>query len=157
MNVSMYLSNDDVFGRTFPSMIEKFNKNIMCFIWDFCKMTRVQVDYIAHKREKWSELLKLRFTVVLQLFYMPLMFHITMTSLWARWGLKSPAWRLFTQAFIQAQIIENIKSPRYWRLCGEFTCHRWIPHTKGQQRTENISIWWRHHISFKTKACQLLW
>ena len=25
------------------------------------------------------------------------------------------------QSFIQAQIIENIKAPRYWPLCGEFT------------------------------------
>ena len=28
--------------------------------------------------------------------------HITVTSLWARWRLKSPASRLFTQPFIQA-------------------------------------------------------
>ena len=46
--------------------------------------------------------------------------------------LKSPASRLFTQSFIQAQINENIKAPRYWPLCGEFTGNRWIPHTKGQ-------------------------
>ena len=35
--------------------------------------------------------------------------HYTMTSWWARWRLKSPAWRLFTQQFIRAQIKENIK------------------------------------------------
>ena len=34
--------------------------------------------------------------------------------------------------FIQAQIIENIKAPRHWPLCGEFTGDRWIPRTKGQ-------------------------
>ena len=28
---------------------------------------------------------------------------------------------LFTQRFIVAQIKENIKGPRYWLLCGEFT------------------------------------
>ena len=44
---------------------------------------------------------------------------ITVTSWWARWRLKSPASRLFTQQFIQAQIKENIKSPRHWPLCGE--------------------------------------
>ena len=38
----------------------------------------------------------------------------------------------FTQPFIQAQIIENIRAPRHWPLCGEFTGHRWIPHIKGQ-------------------------
>ena len=30
------------------------------------------------------------------------------------------------------QIKENIKAPRYWPLCGEFTGDRWIPRTKGQ-------------------------
>ena len=39
----------------------------------------------------------------------------------ARWRLKSPASRLFTQPFIQTQIKENIKAPRHWPLCGEFT------------------------------------
>ena len=54
---------------------------------------------------------------------------ITVTSQWARWRLKSPASRLFTQPFIQEQIKENIKAPRHWPLCGEFTGDRWIsPH-----------------------------
>ena len=41
-----------------------------------------------------------------------------MTSEWARWRLKSPASRLFTQPFIRAQIKVNIKAPRHWPLCG---------------------------------------
>ena len=45
---------------------------------------------------------------------------IIATSWWARWRLKSPASRLFTQPFIQAQIKENIKAQRHWPLCGEF-------------------------------------
>ena len=56
----------------------------------------------------------------------------TMTSLWARWHLKSPAAWLFTQAFILAQIKQNIKAPHHWPLWGEFTGDRWIPRTKGQ-------------------------
>ena len=32
----------------------------------------------------------------------------------------------------EAQIKENIKAPRHWPLCGEFTRDRWIPRTKGQ-------------------------
>ena len=44
-------------------------------------------------------------------------------ALWARWRLKSPASRLFTQPFVQAQIKENIKAPRHWPLCGGI--HRW--------------------------------
>ena len=46
---------------------------------------------------------------------------ITMKSQWVGWRLKSPASPLFTQPFIRAQIKENIKAPRHWPLCGEFT------------------------------------
>ena len=35
--------------------------------------------------------------------------------------LKLPAYRLFAQPLIQAQIKENIKAPRHWLLRGEFT------------------------------------
>ena len=48
------------------------------------------------------------------------------------WRLKSPASPLFTQPFIRVQIKENIKAPRHWPLCGEFTGDRWIPRTNGQ-------------------------
>ena len=34
--------------------------------------------------------------------------------------------------FIQTQIKENIKAPRHWPLCGEFTGDQWIPRTNGQ-------------------------
>ena len=46
--------------------------------------------------------------------------------LMARGSLKSPAARLFTQPFIEAQIKENNKAPRNWSLWGEFI------RTKGQ-------------------------
>ena len=36
-------------------------------------------------------------------------------------ALTSLALRMFSQPFIQAQIKENIKVPRHWPLCGEFT------------------------------------
>ena len=49
---------------------------------------------------------------------------ITMTSQWAWLRLKSPASPLFTQPFTRAQIKENIKVPRHWPLCGEFTGDR---------------------------------
>ena len=49
---------------------------------------------------------------------------------------------MFTHPFIQVQIIENIKAPRHWPLCREFTGDWWIPRTKGQQRGK-----WRHHNS----------
>ena len=39
---------------------------------------------------------------------------------------------MFTQPFIRLQIKENLKAPRHWPLCGEFTGDRWIPRTNGQ-------------------------
>ena len=47
-------------------------------------------------------------------------------------SVKSPASRLFTQPFVQTQVIENIKAQRHWPLWGECTDDRWIPRTKGQ-------------------------
>ena len=44
----------------------------------------------------------------------------------------------------KVQIKENIKTPRHWPLCGEFTGDRWIPSTEGSN-AENVSISWRHH------------
>ena len=31
-----------------------------------------------------------------------------------------------------SDVDQNIKAPRHWPLCGEFTGDRLIPHTKGQ-------------------------
>ena len=60
------------------------------------------------------------------------------------WHLKSPASRLFTQPFIQTQIKVNIKAPRHWPLCGEFTGTGDFPAQRSSY-AENVSIWWRHH------------
>ena len=56
-----------------------------------------------------------------------------------------PASPLFSQPFIQAQIKENIKAPRHWPLCGEFTVDLWIPAQRASN-AENDSIRWRHHV-----------
>ena len=45
----------------------------------------------------------------------------------------------------QTQIKENIKAPRHWPLCGEFTGDRWIP-AQMASNAENVSILWRHHV-----------
>ena len=66
---------------------------------------------------------------------------ITLLTLWR---LKSPASQLFTQSFIQTQIKENIKVPRHWPLCGEFTGTGEFPAQRASY-AENVSIWWRHH------------
>ena len=60
--------------------------------------------------------------------------------------LKSPASRLFTQPFIQTQIKENIKAPRHWPLCGEFTGTGEFPAQRASN-AENVSIGWRHHVN----------
>ena len=69
---------------------------------------------------------------------------MTMMSQWAQWRLKSPASRLFTQAFIQAQIKENTKAPRDWRLCGNSPGTGEFP-AQMASNAENATIWWRHH------------
>ena len=38
----------------------------------------------------------------------------------------------------------NIKAPRHWPLCGEFTGTGEFPAEKASN-AENVSIWWRHH------------
>ena len=79
---------------------------------------------------------------------------ITVTSQWMRWRLRSPASRLFTQPLIQTQIKENIKAPRHWPLCWEFTGNRWIP-IQMASNAANVSI--RHHdkvrlVTFETHS-----
>ena len=63
-----------------------------------------------------------------------------MTSQWAWWRLKSPAYRLISQPFVQVQINENIKILRHWPLWGEFTGDRWISRTKGQLRGKSFHL-----------------
>ena len=45
----------------------------------------------------------------------------------------------------QTQIKENIKAPRHWPLCGEFTGTGEFPSQRASY-AENVSIWWRHHV-----------
>ena len=67
-------------------------------------------------------------------------------SQWAGWRLKSPASRLFTQPFRQAQVKETSK-PRVTGPCAvnspgtvKFPAHM-------VSNAETASIWWRHHDS----------
>ena len=39
----------------------------------------------------------------------------------------------------------NIKAPRHWPLCGEFTGTGEFPAQRASY-AENVSIWWRHHV-----------
>ena len=71
---------------------------------------------------------------------------ITLPSYWSQWCFKSTASWLFTQSFIRAQIKENIKAPRHWPLCGETTGTGEFPAQRARN-AENVSIWWRHHVS----------
>ena len=69
---------------------------------------------------------------------------ITMTLWWARWRLKSPASRLCTQPFVQAQNKESIKL-RVTGFCeGNPPVAGEIPAQRASN-AEIVSIWWRHH------------
>ena len=65
---------------------------------------------------------------------------------WARWRLKSPASRLFTQPFIQVQIKENIKAPHHRPLDGNLSVTGEFA-AQMASNAENVFIWWRHHES----------
>ena len=59
---------------------------------------------------------------------------------------------MFTQPSIRAQIKVNIKAPRHWPLCGEFTGDRWIPRTNGQLRGKCIHLM---TSSWTPQSCKL--
>ena len=58
---------------------------------------------------------------------------IFLTLQWRHNGLDSVS-NHQPHHFYSAQIKENIKAPRHWPLCGEFTGDPWIPRTNGQLR-----------------------
>ena len=80
--------------------------------------------------------------------------YITLTSKWARLGLKSPASRLFTQSFIHTQVKWNIIAPRHWPFRGEFTMDRWFTAQRASN-AENVYIWWRHHDMTKRSKIKI--
>ena len=53
-------------------------------------------------------------------------------------------------AVFQAQMTENIKAPRHWRLWWEFTGE--FPSQRASN-TENVSIWKRHHGKHQNNPC----
>ena len=95
-----------------------------------CTISIIAVDDLAIQGSRASPAMTL--TQLASRYSRPCTVCITMTLWWARWRLKSPASRLFTQPFIQTQIKENIKAPHHWPLFREFTGDQWIPRTKGQ-------------------------
>ena len=88
--------------------------------------------------------------------------HLTISLQWRQNGHDSVSNHSLTVVYstvIQAQIKENIKAPRHWPLCGEFTCHRWIPRTKGQLREKYFHLMtssWRGYIKILVMACNTI-
>ena len=58
--------------------------------------------------------------------------------------VESPASRLFTQPFVQAQIKENIKAPCHWLCEGNSPVSDEF-HAQRASNAESVSIWLRHH------------
>ena len=80
--------------------------------------------------------------------YLNICYFRAVTSWWVRWRLKSPTSRLFAQPFVEAQIKENIKVPPDWAFARRI---HWWPVDSPHQRAsnaQNVSIWWRHHVTF---------
>ena len=79
---------------------------------------------------------------------------ITMTSQWARWRLKSPASRLFTQPFIRAQIKVDIKAPRHWPCVG-YSPHKWpVTRKMFHLMTSSWMAWCRQAKSYYLSHCR---
>ena len=77
-----------------------------------------------------------------------------MTSQWAPWRLKSPAFRSFAQPFVQAQIKENIKAPLHWPVWGELpVTGRWHPLTNGQLRGKCFHLMTSSCYFFSCQLC----
>ena len=53
---------------------------------------------------------------------------------WRHNGRNGVSNHKFHDCLLNVQIKGKIKALRHWPLWGEFTGHRWIPRTKGQQR-----------------------
>ena len=49
----------------------------------------------------------------------------------------------------------NIKAPRHWPLCGEFTGTGDFP-AHSASYAENVSIWWGHHVNLCTWTARLM-
>ena len=65
---------------------------------------------------------------------------------------------VYSTVFIQTQIKENIKAPRHWPLCGEFTGDRWIPRTNGQSRGKCFHLMtssWKGSVMRTTFLCHV--
>ena len=118
-------------------------------IWINLIGTQTQQRTISH--ERWiylRDLLNgLESVFMKQIYWIHMYVHLWwhyMTSQWARWGLKSPASRLFSQSFIPAQINEYIKAPCHWLCAGNSLVTGEFP-AQMASNAENVSIWWHHH------------
>ena len=85
-----------------------------------------------------------------QRYHGPLLFSvlggITMTSPWARWRLKSPASRLFTEPFFRHRSKKTLK------FCVTGLCQGNSPVTgdfpaQWASSAENVYIWWYHGVN----------
>ena len=52
---------------------------------------------------------------------------------------------VYSIVYLGADEKKNIKAPRHWPLCGEFTGTGEFP-AQMASYAENVSFWWRHHV-----------
>ena len=90
----------------------------------------------------------------------PILFRITVTSLWGYWRFKYPAYPLFADLSVQAQVKEISK------LCATGLCEGNSPVTgefpaQRASNAENVSIRWRHHgrqlMKTSSSSLRLYW
>ena len=77
--------------------------------------------------------------------------HLFYALRWRHNGHDSVSNHQPRDCLLSPLIIENIKAPRHWPLCGEFTGDQWIPRTNGQSRGKCFhlmtSSWSSHYCT----------
>ena len=139
--LKLYLNFNCVWLRVTISWNQSFKLDSELVLWLLKAWCKKKYSYLIRYASWLMKLCK----EYLSSLYILHDYFITMTSQWAWWRLRSPASGLFTQPFIQTQIKENIKAPRHWPLCGEFTGTGEFPAQRASY-AEYVSIWWRHHV-----------
>ena len=79
-----------------------------------------------------------------------------MTSQWARWRLKSPASRMFTQLLFRRTSKKTSKL-RVTCLCERNSPRTGVFPAQRASNAENVSIWWRQHVAFQIFIIALFW
>ena len=109
--------------------VQNFVRNFKGALWNFTQNLK-----LMHRK-----IFFLRGLKSLTIYYI---LDIAVTSYWAGESQITNLMNVYSTLYSDADQ-RNIKVPRHWPLCGDFTGE--FP-TRRDNNAENVSIWWRHHV-----------